>query len=72
MKKLEKRQFGVDEFGFTLIPSKFSNVKVSRIYNTDKTGGCSYCFPHGIECNNSSHRNSERNWKSHRNNQWRG
>ena len=35
-------------------PKKYSNVKISRIYNTDKTGGCPWCFPHGFETNNST------------------
>lgn len=68
---LEKRQFGIDEHGFTLIPTKFSNIKISRIYNCDDRGGCPFCFPHGIETNNATVHNAQRNWKKQRNNQWK-
>ena len=71
-KKL-KKAFGLNEFGMIDFPEKYSNVKISRFYNTDKTGGCSWCFPHGLETNNSTigKYQNNRNWKSYRGNQWK-
>lgn len=71
-KKL-KKAFGLNEIRIIDFPKKISNVKISRIYNTDKTGGCSFCFPHGIDTNNSKiskYRNNV-NWKSYRKTQWK-
>ena len=69
--KKEKKAFGIDEEGSPLIPPKFSNVKMSRIHNYEKMGGCPYCFPHGHETVNSRWNNQERSWKRHRKTQWR-
>ena len=68
-KRLTKR-FGKDEYGFALIPTKFSNVKISRFENVDKVGGCTYCFPHGIELTNSTYENLQKNWKRFRHKQF--
>jgi hypothetical protein len=71
-KKL-KRSFGVNELGMIDFPTKYSNVRISRIINSDKTGGCSFCFPHGCETTNATigKYSSKRNWKSYRKNQWK-
>jgi len=61
-----KKAFGVDDYGMIAFPKKISNTKISRIQNTDKMGGCSFCFPHGIECTNSKWSKLTRNWKKHR------
>lgn len=71
IKKLEKQAFGVDEFGFSQIPVKFSNIKISRIHFTHERGGCPFCFPHGMETNNSTELNVQRNWKKQRKRQYK-
>ncbi|NJB82070.1 phosphate ABC transporter substrate-binding protein [Wenyingzhuangia aestuarii] len=73
MKQYKKfrKAFGVNEFGLIDFPRKFSNVKISRISNFEKMGGCPFCFPHGIEtCNSTTHKN-KRNWKNSRFKQWK-
>lgn len=69
-KKL-KRTFGLNEFGTIDFPEKYSNIKISRIYNTDKRGGCTWCFPHGFETTNSKQSKFTRNWKKYRKTQWK-
>lgn len=66
-----KKAFGIDDLGNAILPRKISNVKISRFQNFDKMGGCSYCFPHGIECTNAILVNQTRNWKKHRKTQWK-
>jgi len=69
-RKRRVREFGKDEYGFSMLPVKYSNTKISRIDNTDKTGGCSFCFPHGIESTNSTWSNFQRSWKCFRKHQY--
>lgn len=64
MKSLTKA-FGLNEFGIVDIPKKISNVKVSRFLHGEERG-CTYCFPHGIETNNSTEKNKQRSWKKSR------
>ena len=66
-----KNAFGIDEYGFINLPIKISNIKISRIMFCDDRGGCPYCFPHGIETNNSHWKNKQRNWKSNRKTKWK-
>lgn len=66
-----KKAYGVDEFGFANVSGKIGNVKVSRLANVEDRGGCTYCFPHGFETNNSHLKNNQRSWKKHRINQWK-
>lgn len=67
-----KKAFGVDEYGFPMVPNKYSNIKISRIINFEKMGGCDYCFPHGIECTNSSYQKQFiKNWKRYRRKQYK-
>ena len=61
-----KTAFGTNELGLIDFPYKISSVKISRIQNTDKMGGCPYCFPHGIDCTNSRWSKNTRSWKTHR------
>jgi len=70
MKKL-KRVFGEDEFGFAELPQKISGVQISRVlYENER--GCSICFPHGFETDNSTaHRNRQRSWKKFRKTQYK-
>ncbi|MGB0869651.1 MAG: phosphate ABC transporter substrate-binding protein [Flavobacteriales bacterium] len=69
-KKL-KKAFGVNEFDLIDFPRKCSNVKISRIVNNEKMGGCSFCFPHGIETINSTAQKNTKSWKKNRLFQWR-
>lgn len=69
-RKLSKA-FGVDEYGFPDIPRKASNVKISRIINSEARGGCAYCFPHGVDLNNAHFIKYQRNWKKYRKFQWK-
>ena len=61
-----KKAFGVNEFGLIDFPTKISNIRISRIKNFEKMGGCLYCFPHGVECTNSREHKFTRNWKHYR------
>jgi hypothetical protein len=63
--------FGINEYGLIDIKGKISNVKISRILNCDKVGGCPYCFPHGYETTNSTLANRTRNWKNKRKTRWK-
>ena len=66
-----KKAVGLNALGYIDFPVKISNIKVSRIRNTDKTGGCSFCFPHGYEATNATCAKNTRNWKHHRKHQWK-
>ena len=66
-----KKTFGINEFGLIDFPRKFSNVKISRIQNTDNRCGCTWCFPHCIETTNSKQSKFTRNWKSYRRAQYK-
>ena len=70
-KKKYIKAFGLNEFGYIDFPKKISNIQISRIQNTDKMGGCSYCFPHGIETTNSKYSKRTRNWKKYRRKQYK-
>lgn len=63
-KKLE-RAFGKNEFGEIEVPKRFSNVQAARILYGEQRG-CSRCFPHGWETDNSTINNRQRNWKRFR------
>lgn len=61
--------FGNNEYDFSDLPIKISNVFISRIENRRKTT-CERCFPHGIETINSHYNNRQRSRK-HRKVQYR-
>lgn len=61
-----KKAFGLNEHGYIDFPKKISNVKLSRIENCRLMGGCSFCFPHGIETTNSKYLKQMRSWKEYR------
>lgn len=69
--KQMQKAFGINEFGLIDFPIKISNVQVSRIvYGNER--GCSRCFPHGWETNNSTLlTNRQRNWKRFRKTRWK-
>ena len=69
-KKPLTKAFGVNEFKLIEYPVQISNVKIARLQFGDARG-CSYCFPHGWETDNSTHANRQRNWKKHRKTQWK-
>ncbi|NJB83130.1 phosphate ABC transporter substrate-binding protein [Wenyingzhuangia aestuarii] len=52
-----KKAFGLNEFGKVDFPTKM--------------GGCSCCFPHGIDTRNSTRNKNKRNWKNSRLKQWK-
>ncbi len=66
-----KKVFGVDEYGQAVLPVKISNIQISRIFNAEKRGGCTICFPHGVETSNSSLKKNRRSWKYKRNHQYK-
>ncbi|WP_291723758.1 hypothetical protein [Bernardetia sp.] len=69
-KKSLKKAFGINEFGMIDYPIKISNVRISRILNGN-TRGCSFCFPHGYETNNSKYGKYQRCWKKYRKTQFK-
>lgn len=66
-----KSALGSDDGDIIDLPLKMSNVKISRILHTPETGGCSFCFPHGIESTNSKYLKKQRSWKTHRKNKYK-
>ncbi len=67
-----KNTFDYNEYGIADISMKIGNRRISRIHNFMKMGGCSYCFPHGIECiNSTASKRRNRNWKLYRMRQWK-
>lgn len=69
-KSVFRKAFGLDEHGFVALPSKFSNVQIARLEFGNKRG-CSWCFPHGWETDNSTVGKNRKNWKNHRKTQYR-
>ncbi len=69
-KRFEKK-FGTNEFGLIDFPKKISSIKISRIQNHQKMGGCSFCFPHGYETINATSLKNTRSWKKNRARQWK-
>jgi hypothetical protein len=69
-RKVLKRKFGVNEYGFADLPTKISGVTISRFENDM---GCEFCFPHGYENYNSTESKNYRdtNWKRYRPTQWK-
>jgi hypothetical protein len=68
--KAMKRAMGSDDEGFPAMPTKIGNVKLSRIVLGEESG-CSRCFPHGFETNNSTESKNRRSWKNHRKTKYR-
>lgn len=70
-KKQMQKAFGINEFGLIDCPVKISNVQISRIVYGNARG-CSWCFPHGWETNNSTlFVNNQRSWKRFRKTRWK-
>lgn len=65
-----RKSFGIDETGLINFPVKISNVQISRIIHGNLSG-CSWCFPHGWETDNSTVFNRQRNWKRFRKTRWK-
>ena len=66
-----KKAFGSTAEGLPDTPQKMSNVKLSRLENANEQGGCSFCFPHGIETTNSTSGKKRRSWKNNRKTKYR-
>jgi len=65
-----KKVIGKTAEGLPDTPQKMSNVKLSRIVHGEERG-CSRCFPHGIETDNSTVNKNRRSWKNHRKTKYR-
>ena len=65
-----KKVLGQTPEGLPDIPQKISNVKLARIVHGEERG-CSRCFPHGVETDNSTVRKHRRSWKHHRQTKYR-
>ena len=68
-KKL-KDAFSANAYGFACFPNKISGTTIARLLYGDLRG-CSWCFPHGWEVDNSTISNRQRNWKRFRKTQWK-
>jgi len=66
-----RRAFGVGEDGQILIPLKISNVVLARIEHAADRGGCTRCFPHGVETTNATCKKNRRSWKNDRKTQYK-
>lgn len=73
-KKLQLRRvykyFGFDEWGFSQIPPKTGNVKLSRLLN-GRDMGYATDFPHGMDVRNTRYDKIQRSWKMHRKTQFK-
>lgn len=69
-RKIFKRKFGTDEYGYVMMPYKMSGTKISRIIMENDYKYCSLCFPHGRETPNSHWINRQRCWKKYRKKQY--
>jgi hypothetical protein len=65
-----KKVFGRTAEGLADTPRKMSNIKLSRLQHGEMRG-CSRCFPHGTETNNSTRNKNWRSWKNHRKTRYR-
>lgn len=65
-----KHVFGANDEGLPDTPKKIGSVKLSRIVHGEERG-CSYCFPHGIETENSTRGKNRRSWKNNRKTKYR-
>lgn len=61
----EQKLFGSTAEGLPDTPRKMSGVFLSRLVNGELRG-CSRCFPHGRETDNSTAGKNRRSWKNHR------
>jgi hypothetical protein len=66
-----RKAFGTEETGEIALPPKFSNVKLSRIAHAGERGGCTWCYPHGMETDNATCSKNRRSWKHSRKTQYR-
>lgn len=62
--------YGKTEVGMPDISGKVGNVRLSRLAN-GRVRGCSFCFPHGHETDNSKWAKGGRSWKYYRRTQYR-
>ncbi|MEO1257773.1 MAG: phosphate ABC transporter substrate-binding protein [Bacteroidota bacterium] len=68
-KKL-KDAFSTNDYGFACLPNKISGTAIARLL-FGNLRGCSWCFPHGWEVDNSTVNNRQRNWKKFRKTRWK-
>ena len=66
------QQYGTTDEGFAELPRQGNNVLIARALHTRDRGGCSFCFPHGIETPNAKCKKNRRSWKNHRPTQYHG
>jgi len=66
-----RRAFGIGEYGELLLSGKISNVALARIEHAADRGGCTRCFPHGVETTNATCKKNRRSWKNHRKTQYK-
>jgi len=62
--------FGHDGYGFSQIPPKSSNFRLSRFLYEDKRGHY-WGFPHHNGFFHGRDKKDQRTWKKHRNKQWK-
>ena len=51
-------------------PTRIGNVKLARL-DYGEESGCSHCFPHGLETDNSKWTKPQRSWKQYRKTRWK-
>ena len=66
-----RRSFGLDDMDAVALPPKISNIKLSRIEHAQDRGGCTICYPHGLETTNATAKKNKKTWKHYRNTQYR-
>jgi hypothetical protein len=68
--KTLNRLFGSDEFGCIYLPSRYSNIRIERVF-AGQRGDCGHCFPHGLETASATCKKNFRSWKNSRRTQYR-
>jgi hypothetical protein len=61
-----RKAYGTNEAGLADLPRMISNVRISRIMHCSVERLDSWDFPHGREVPNSTLKNRQRSWKTHR------
>jgi hypothetical protein len=65
------RCFGAGEGDLDPLPGKLGSAAAARIRHCKASGGCGFCFPHGVDSDSWSVLKRQRSWKSHRKTQYR-
>ena len=58
--------FGREEGGVPEALPRIGGARLARLLHARERGGCSRCFPHGVETTNATSHKNTRSWKHRR------